>query len=96
MNADSHLILIELDEEFCDHLKKYFAKDSRVTVLHTDALHLPETFPLATIAPWRKHKPVITAGLFAAVLVITILGVALMGLGRALEDRFTVWRGTGR
>jgi NitT/TauT family transport system permease protein len=37
-----------------------------------------------------------TAGLFAAVLVITVLGVALMGLGRALEDRFTVWRGTGR
>jgi ABC-type nitrate/sulfonate/bicarbonate transport system permease component len=36
-----------------------------------------------------------TAGLFAAVLVITILGVALMGLGRALEDRFTLWRGTG-
>jgi len=37
-----------------------------------------------------------TAGLFAAVLVITVLGFALMGLGRALEDRFTVWRGTGR
>jgi ABC-type nitrate/sulfonate/bicarbonate transport system permease component len=37
-----------------------------------------------------------TAGLFAAILVITILGVALMGLGRALEDRFTLWRGTGR
>jgi ABC-type nitrate/sulfonate/bicarbonate transport system permease component len=36
-----------------------------------------------------------TAGLFASILVITILGVALMGLGRALEDRFTVWRGTG-
>jgi ABC-type nitrate/sulfonate/bicarbonate transport system permease component len=37
-----------------------------------------------------------TAGLFAAVLVITVLGVALMALGRALENRFTVWRGTGR
>jgi ABC-type nitrate/sulfonate/bicarbonate transport system permease component len=37
-----------------------------------------------------------TAGLFGAVLVITILGVALMALGRALEDRFTVWRGTRR
>lgn len=43
MNKDSHLILIELDEEFCAHLTKYFAKDKRVTVLHTDALHLPET-----------------------------------------------------
>jgi ABC-type nitrate/sulfonate/bicarbonate transport system permease component len=37
-----------------------------------------------------------TAGLFAAVLVITVLGVALMAAGKALEDRFTVWRGIGR
>jgi NitT/TauT family transport system permease protein len=37
-----------------------------------------------------------TADLFAAILVLTILGVALMGLGRALEDRFTAWRGSGR
>lgn len=42
MNKDSHLILIELDEEFCAHLTKYFKDDKRVTVLHTDALHLPE------------------------------------------------------
>ena len=34
-----------------------------------------------------------TAGLLATVLVITFLGVALMGLGRALENRFTAWRG---
>ena len=37
-----------------------------------------------------------TAGLLATVLVITLLGVALMGLGRALEDKFTAWRGLGR
>lgn len=42
MNADSKLILIELDEEFVAHLKKSFANDSRITVLHTDAQHLPE------------------------------------------------------
>ncbi|CAN5403144.1 rRNA adenine N-6-methyltransferase family protein [soil metagenome] len=42
MTPDSHLILIELDEEFCAHLTKSFAEDKRVTVLHTDALHLPE------------------------------------------------------
>ena len=35
-----------------------------------------------------------TAGLFATVLVITVLGVGLMAIGRALEDRFTLWRGT--
>ena len=37
-----------------------------------------------------------TAGLLATVLVITLLGVALMGLGRALEHRFTAWRGLTR
>lgn len=42
MSADSKLILFELDEELAQHLEKYFAKDPRVTVLHTDALHMPE------------------------------------------------------
>ena len=37
-----------------------------------------------------------TAGLLATVLVITLLGVVLMALGRALEDRFTTWRGLAR
>ena len=35
-------------------------------LMHLLALHLPEAFPLHDIAPWRIHKPVITAGLFAA------------------------------
>lgn len=43
MGPDSKLILLELDEEFANHLKKHFAKDSRVTVLHTDAQHLPQS-----------------------------------------------------
>jgi NitT/TauT family transport system permease protein len=37
-----------------------------------------------------------TAALFGTTLVITILGVALMRVGTALEERFTVWRGLGR
>ena len=32
-------------------------------------------------------------GLYAAILIITILGVLLMGIGRALENRFAAWRG---
>lgn len=32
-------------------------------------------------------------GLYAAILIITILGVVLMGAGRALENRFAAWRG---
>ncbi|MBN8458418.1 MAG: methyltransferase domain-containing protein [Verrucomicrobia bacterium] len=43
MNRDSRLVLIELDSHFADHLREQFANDKRVTVIHGDALHLPET-----------------------------------------------------
>lgn len=43
MNSDSRLILIELDAHFAAHLCKQFAGDKRVTVVHGDALDLPET-----------------------------------------------------
>lgn len=37
-----------------------------------------------------------TAGVFAAILMITGLGVALMAVGRALERRYAAWRGLDR
>jgi NitT/TauT family transport system permease protein len=37
-----------------------------------------------------------TAVLFATVLIISLLGAALTGFGRALENRFTPWRTLGR
>lgn len=43
MNPESKLILIELDDHFAAHLEKQFAHDKRVTVVHTDALHLSAT-----------------------------------------------------
>jgi phospholipid N-methyltransferase len=43
MNPGSRLILVELDAHFAEHLEEQFAKDERVTVVHGDALHLPET-----------------------------------------------------
>lgn len=43
MNAESRLVLIELDDHFAEHLEKQFAHDDRVIVVHSDALHLPET-----------------------------------------------------
>ena len=43
MDPASKLILVELDSHFAEHLEKQFAGDSRVTVVHGDALHLPET-----------------------------------------------------
>jgi hypothetical protein len=45
-------------------------------LMHLLALHLPETFPLATIAPWRKRQPVITSGLFAGWMRQHFFGVA--------------------
>ncbi|MDQ2954567.1 MAG: ABC transporter permease [Pseudomonadota bacterium] len=35
-------------------------------------------------------------GLYGAIFVITILGVLLISLGRALENRFAAWRGLDR
>jgi ABC-type nitrate/sulfonate/bicarbonate transport system permease component len=37
-----------------------------------------------------------TPGLYAAILVVTILGVVLISIGRALENRFAAWRGLER
>jgi hypothetical protein len=53
-------------------------------LMHLLALPLPETFPLATIAPWRPHQSIITAGLSGHVLdhqrnraVVLSRGIAL-------------------
>lgn len=35
-------------------------------------------------------------GLYAAILIVTILGVAFMSVGRLLEHRFAAWRGLSR
>ena len=35
-------------------------------------------------------------GLYAAILIVTILGVVLMSVGRVLEHRFAAWRGLSR
>lgn len=40
MPQGSHLILLELDEEFVTHLRKQFKNDKRVTVIHGDARNL--------------------------------------------------------
>ena len=35
-------------------------------------------------------------GLYGSILIVTILGVALMGIGRMIENRFAAWRGLNR
>src|SRR5438132_2468984 len=41
MSADSHLLLFELDAAFSRDLKRQFARDQRVHVIHGDAARLP-------------------------------------------------------
>ena len=44
----------------------------------------------------RSERDFDVPGLYGSILVITILGAALMGIGRALENRFAAWRGLDR
>lgn len=37
-----------------------------------------------------------TAGVLASIIIISILGAALMAVGRRLENHFAAWRGLGR
>jgi len=43
MTPNSRLILVELDRALASHLNRQFDHDRRVTVLQSDALHLPES-----------------------------------------------------
>lgn len=42
MKSGSRIILIELDEFFAAHLEQQFFDDDRVTVVHSNAIHLAE------------------------------------------------------
>jgi ABC-type nitrate/sulfonate/bicarbonate transport system permease component len=44
----------------------------------------------------RSERDFDVPGLYGSILVITVLGVMLMGIGRALENRFAAWRGLNR
>jgi NitT/TauT family transport system permease protein len=44
----------------------------------------------------RSSQDFDTPGLYAAILVVTVLGVVLISIGRALENRFAAWRGLNR
>lgn len=44
----------------------------------------------------RSERDFDVPGLYASILIITILGVVLMGIGRAIENRFAAWRGLQR
>ncbi len=92
MNKESRLILIELDEEFAAHLRKSFAHDSRVTVLHTDAQHLPET--LAELG--HTHCDYIVSGLPFLVIEEQIRNKILHNIAESMnaDSRFITYQVT--
>jgi len=59
-------------------------------LMHLLALQLPEAFPLADIAPWRMHKPVITAGLFAAWMRQHFFGLPFRQAYDRKSEKFTL------
>ena len=44
----------------------------------------------------RSERDFDVPGLYGSIVVIAVLGAALMGVGRALENRFAAWRGLAR
>ena len=42
MRPDSHLLLFEIDGELCEHLRKQFANDPRISVHNDDCVKLPD------------------------------------------------------
>jgi phosphatidylethanolamine/phosphatidyl-N-methylethanolamine N-methyltransferase len=83
MDADSRLILFELDEEFVSHLRKQFSRDPRVTVLNTDALHLPETLR----EMGHPHCDYIVSGLPFFVIEPKTKDKLLRSIARAMDNQ---------
>ncbi len=44
----------------------------------------------------QSERDFVVPNLYGAILVVAILGTLLMGVGRALENRFAAWRGLNR
>ena len=92
MTPDSKLILMELDEEFAAHLRKNFANDPRVIVLHSDALHLPRTLADHGIT----HCDYILSGIPFLVVPEEIRNQILQNIANAMtpESRFITYQVT--
>ncbi len=56
MSADSHLLLFELDAAFSRDLKRQFAGDQRVHVIHGDAARLPHELEQRGIGYCKFHS----------------------------------------
>jgi phospholipid N-methyltransferase len=92
MGPDSKLILLELDGEFAAHLKKYFANDPRVVVIHSDALHLPKALADNGVT----HCDYIVSGIPFLVVPEEIRNQILQNIANAMttDSRFITYQVT--
>ncbi len=92
MTDDCRLVAFELDPEFCDHLKKQFKDDPRVTILHRNALELPQTLEEMGVT----HCDYIVSGLPFLVIEEQARNKLLGNISQAIgtEGRFITYQVT--
>ena len=92
MHPESRLILFELDEGLARHLKKQFAHDPRVEVLHQNACNLAEEFEKRGIS----HCDYILSGIPFSILDKTLKRRLLQEIHGCLgpEGKFVIYQVT--
>jgi len=92
MTDDCRLVAFELDPEFCNHLKKQFKNDPRVTILHRNALELPQTLAEMGVT----HCDYIVSGLPFLVIEEQARNKLLGNISQAIgtEGRFITYQVT--
>lgn len=90
LNRDSRLILIELDAHFAAHLTEQFADDSRVSVIHANAVHLSETLEMHNAA----EPDYIVSGIPLTIMARALREELLSGIALAMgpSSRFITYQ----
>lgn len=90
MSPTSRLILIELDDHFAAHLTEQFADDSRVSVVHANAIHLSET--LDTLD--ASQPDYIVSGIPLTIMARSLREELLVGIALAMgpNSRFITYQ----
>ena len=92
LDPSARLILIELDAHFAKHLETQFADDSRVEVVHANALHLAETLEGLGIT----HPDYIVSGLPFTIMERDLREALLTKIAGSMgpETRFITYQAT--
>jgi phosphatidylethanolamine/phosphatidyl-N-methylethanolamine N-methyltransferase len=92
LRQDSRLILIELDAHFAAHLTEQFADDSRVCVVHANALGLSETLKANDVT----EPDYIVSGIPFTIMARAVREELLAGIALAMgpASRFITYQAT--